>query len=369
MKKKISVWLLSTLLIITSCAPNVNDDEVLQEDDSEQETSIVPSYQLTDENYRMILPYKTSEARGLITGQMANRVDIDAVEEGLRRHSKAVYDPGEYFFQEGQYITEEMALEWIDALNPEVDDDAGEDTYRDNPRYLSHILEQNFLTQNEDNSVNLNGISIGLAMKSVYRFQTETGGPYYYEDISEDQMMEKGNQIAQKILEQLRQIEGLENVPIMFAIYREEEQDSPVPGNFVAKTNVAGDSNSIGDWDSINEEVILFPSDEGRENYFEDHEIVTNFGNEIAEFFPNYVGVIGEGFYVNEELQKMTLEIPIDFYGKAEVIGFTQFIYGLVQDMFANYYDLEIKVTSSEKLESLIYREAGEDSPTVHVFH
>ncbi|MFC2949510.1 CamS family sex pheromone protein [Virgibacillus sediminis] len=367
--KKLNGCLMVILLFLVACAPNNNEDEVVQEEDSGEETSIVPSAKLEEENYRMILPYKTSAARGVINRQVANRVDIDEFEQGLRRHSKEVYDPDRYFFQEGQYITESMTYEWIDDLNPKVEEGAGEEFHRDNPRYLSHILEQNYLVQGEDNAVNLAGISIGLAMKSVYRFQEESGGPDYYEDISEEEMMKKADEIAQDVLERIRQIEGLENVPVMFAIYREAEQNSPVPGSFVATTNVSGDSSSIGSWQDLNEEYILFPSSEGREKYYEDQELVTSFGNEIAEFFPNYVGIVGEGFYVNEELQKLTIEIPLDFYGKAEVIGFSQYIYGLVQEMFPDYYDLEIKVESSTKMESLIYRESGEEEPTVHIFH
>ncbi|OZU87685.1 hypothetical protein CIL03_15060 [Virgibacillus indicus] len=375
--KRISVWLICALLLLTSCAPNMNEEEVLQNDESEEEVSIVPSYQLSDENYKMILPYKVSNARGVITNQMGNRLDIDEMEEGLRRHSKEVYDPGKYFFQEGQYLSSELLYEWLDELNPVIkkEDTEGlepeeeEEFYRNNPRYLSHILEQNFLQKKEDKTVDLVGMSIGIAMKSVYRFQTEVGGPYYYQDIPKDQMMEQANKIAQTIVERIREMEGLGEIPIMFAVYREEDQASPVPGNFVAKTNVAGGKASIGDWDTINEENILFPSEEGRKKYFDDHEIVTSFGNEVAEYFPNYVGIIGKGFYINEELQKLTIEIPIEFYGKGEIIGFTQFVYGLVQEMFADYFDLEIKVTSSSQVESLIYRKAGADSPTYHIFH
>lgn len=370
--KKICILLLGTLLFITSCAPNMNEDEVLQKDESEEQTSIVPSYQLSEENYKMILPYRPSEARGVIVNQVANRLDIDEVEEGLRRHSKGTFDPSKYFFEEGQYITTEMVQKWIDEFNPKVKENSKEEIYRKNPRYLSHILEQNFLQKKgkeDDKSVKLSGMSIGLAMKSVYRFQTKPGGPYYYEQISQKEMMKKANEVAKKVLQQIRKIDGLANIPIMIAIYREEDRSSPVPGNFVAKQTVTGGSASIGEWDSINEQYILFPSSEGKEKYFDDHEIVSSFGNKIAEYFPNYVGVIGEGFYVDKELQKLTLEIPIEFYGKGEIIGFTQFAYGLVKEMFADHYDLEIKVTSSDKLESLIYREAGKKSPTVHIFH
>ncbi|RDW20226.1 hypothetical protein CWR48_05860 [Oceanobacillus arenosus] len=414
--KRISIGLLCALLLLASCAPNNRNDEeeVVNKDDQKTKTSIVPSYRLADDNYRIIIPYEPSEARGVIVNQVANRLDIDEMEEGLRRHSTEVFDPKELYFQEGQYLTSDMVYEWLgrgltkeqleekvqaeiarlkgakmtvneekiraefqNGLNPPIEDipenadqDEKVELNRESPRYLSHILEQNYLKPNDNNNtVELAGISIGLALKSVYRFQTETGGPYYYEDIPLNEAMKQGNEIAGKILERIRGIEGLENIPVMFALYREEDQSSPVPGNFVAKTNVAGGSATIGKWEDITEEYVLFPSAEGQKNYIDDHEIVTSFGNEIAKFFPNYVGIIGEGFYVNKELQELTIEIPIEFYGESEIIGFTQYAYGLVQNMFPNYYDIEVNVTSINGNESLIYREAGEDTPIVHIFH
>lgn len=345
------------------------EEEVVQEDSEQQETSIVPSHKLSEENYRMILPYKASEARGVITSQVANRVDIDEMEQGLRRLSKEVYDPEEYYFQEGQYFNSDRVYEWIDALNPEVELGSDEKTYRDNPRYLTHILEQNYLKQTEDGNVNLEGISIGLAMKSVYQFQTDVGEPYLYENISEKEMMEVATDVAQNIIKDIRENdEELSDIPIMIAVYREAEQSSPVPGNFVAKTNIPGGSSSFDGWEDVDEENILFPSEEGQKKYFDDQELVTSFGNEIRDFFPNYVGMVGEGFYMGGELQKLRIDIPIEFYGKGEIIGFTQYVYGLVQDMFPNYYDIEINISSSQKNESLLYRGAGEEDINVHIF-
>jgi protein involved in sex pheromone biosynthesis len=369
--RKIALSLLSVLLLLASCAPSLDDteDEVVQnEEEPTGQPSIVPTYKLSDEDYRVILPYRTSESRGVITNQMANRLDIDEMEEGLMRHSKEYYDPNKYYFEEGQYLTAEKVYTWIDELNPVVEDGADEEVYRDNPRYLSHILEQNYLKRNDDNSVELVGLSIGVALKSQYAFQTEIGGPYYYEDIKESVMLEKGKEIAQTILERIRQIEGLQDVPIMLAIYREEARGSAVPGNYVARTYVEKGDMSIDDWEGINEDYILFPSREAEKEYVDDSKIVNTFGGDIAEFFPNYVGYIGEGFYVNEELQKLNIEVPIEFNGKGEVIGFAQYTYGLVKDKFPNNYDIEIKISSSERLEALISREAGEEDPSVHVF-
>ncbi|WP_026908106.1 CamS family sex pheromone protein [Paucisalibacillus globulus] len=370
--KKLNIVLLSTLLLLTSCAPSMqkdDQDEVVQkEEEPTGQPSIVPTYKLSEDDYRVVLPYRTSAARGATTRQIENRLDIDEVEQGLIRHSKEFFDPNKFYFEEGQYLEQSKVYEWIDELNPVVKEGSKKEEYEKNPRVLSHILEQNFIKRNEDNTVELVGVSIGLALKSQYRFQTEIGGPYYYEQIPKGEMLEKGREVAQVVLEKLRQIEGLQNVPIMFAIYREEAQGAAVPGNFVAKTYVQEGDMSIDEWEGVEEDYILFPSNEAEDKYFDDAQIVNTFGVEIAEFFPNYVGYIGEGFYVNEQLQKLTIEVPIEFNGKAEIIGFAQYTYGLVKDRFPNDYDIEIQISSSQRLEGYIYREAGKEDPVVHLF-
>jgi len=371
MKKMSMIGVLCTLLLLASCAPNVNEEEeLLQNEETQENTAIVPSSQISNEYYRIVLPYQPAAARGAITNQIANRVDIDEVEEGLMRHSMDVFPTDQYYFQEGQYLDYDTVLSMIDENNPQLTEEqqGDEQVQRDNPRILSHILEQNYLVETGDNTVELGGISIGIALKSVYQFQTETGGPYYYEDISRDEMMAQGEEVAQVVLNELRQLEGLGDIPIMIGLYAEEDQNSLVPGNYIAKQTVSGGETELGNWEDINENYVLFPSPESSE-YVQENETIMSFGSEVRQFFPNYVGVVGEGFYANDELRSLSIDIPIQFYSQAEVIGFTQYIYGLAQDMFSNYYNLEINVNSSAGKESVIYQEAGGDTLNVHVFN
>jgi protein involved in sex pheromone biosynthesis len=387
--KQILASLFIVVLVLAGCAPDFGEQEetVIDEsidDESLEETAIVPKYNLED-NYRVLIDSNLSQARGVITNQVANRLDIDELEEGLRRHSMEVYDPDTYYFQEGQYLTDDILYQWLDrydeednpqGLNPEADESKEDEELieeeKDNPKYLSHILEQNYLRKTEGDSVELAGISIGIAMKSVYRFRTQfddgTYSPYYEEEISEADMMKEAEEIADEVVQRIRQMEGVGNVPIMLTIFREESQNSLVPGNFVAKTNVAGDSSSIDGWQELNEENVLFPSDYGRNTYPEVRATLVDFESDIASYFPNYVSVIGKGFFQNGELRKLTVEIPVQFYGKAELIGFTQYVYGLILSGFPNDYQLEINITSGEKQEALIVRKAGEEEGFVHIY-
>ncbi|HZW68489.1 MAG TPA: CamS family sex pheromone protein [Pseudogracilibacillus sp.] len=366
--KRLSLLLIILSLIISGCGNILQDDTIEPEEEGETEISIIPSHSLEENQYKILLPYRPSAARGSITNQITNRVDIDELEEGLRRHSINVFSPEKYVFEEGQYLSTEQIFDLIDSLNPDIKDSSDKKEHEKNPRVFSHILEQNFLERKE-NRVDLVGVSIGISLKSVYRYQTEVGGPYFYEDISEKEMLQEGEKIAQSVLKEIRATEGLEEIPVMIALFREAEQSSPVPGNFMQKTVVGKGEQKIGKWENINEEYILFPSREAKERYTNDYQKVKAFSEKIDSYFPNYVGVVGTGFYVEDELKKLAIEVPIEFYGKGEIIGFTQYVYGIVQEIFANHYDIEVSVYSSEGAESLIFRDSGEEEPTVHIFH
>ncbi len=400
---------------MAACTPSYENEEKIVQDpeEAETETAIIPKYNFSDDEYKIILEYKPGEskgivdeqiylpgtARGVIVNQVFNRYDIGELESGLRRHSKAVFDPKEFYFQEGQFLTEDVVYRWLgrqytekdweeyvqrhngrppmdkevfmSGLNPSLpceDEECEPDDYRENPRYLSHILEQNYLQKTEGNNVDEKGISIALALKSVYQFQTEIGGPTYYEPIPEDVMLEKGKELAQTILERMRKMEEVQDLPILITLFREEEQSSLVPGNFIAKTFVKPGDNTIDEWDRIKEDYILFPSNEADRNYPNEANIMADFTSQVREFFPDYVGVIGKGFYVDDELRELVIEVPIEFKGKGEVVGFTQYAYGLIMENFQNHYDIEINVQSTDKQEALLYREAGQDEPEVYIY-
>lgn len=406
--KKLWITLICLLLVLTSCAPgDKKKEEIVHDEKEKKELSIVPSYKLSKENYRMILPYKPGAARGVIVDQIANRVDVDEVEEGLRRHSKAYFDPEKHIFREGQFLTKDLVIDWLgrkltkkqlekevqedidylkknqmtvneekirkeytQGLNPPVKNKNDEKEQKKQPKYLSHIVEQNYLIT-KDKQAQVAGISIGLAMKSVYHFYTEDKEKkrtFHEVEITKKEALEEGYKLAEEILKRMRKMDGLQDTPIMFAIYQEEDRESPVPGNFMAKTLVDKGKNDIGKWEMIKEEHILFPSKQASDKYFEDAEVVKQFTNNIADYFPNYVGMIGRGFYVNEELRQLVLEIPLEFHGKGEVLGFTQYVYGQIKELLSTNYDLEVKIKSNSKMESVLYREAGKEEPRVHIF-
>ena len=93
-----------------------------------------------------------------------------------------------------------------------------------------------------------------------------------------------------------------------------------------------------------------------------------NFKQDVEEYFPNYNGVIGRAFYIGDQLQDLNITIPIQFYGKTEGIGFTQYVTGLVMEHFPKYLSVSVSVTSVDGPEALIVRKANETEPFVHIY-
>src|SRR5690625_4846623 len=86
--KRFLLLVLGSTLLLASCS-NQKQEEVIQqpEEETETEVSIIPNQSLSGDQYKMVLPYKPSAARGAIKNQITNRLDINEMEEGLRRHS------------------------------------------------------------------------------------------------------------------------------------------------------------------------------------------------------------------------------------------------------------------------------------------
>lgn len=387
-------WLLALCmsLLLTSClpgAPEGQQEEVIEQTDEQDEKVVISRDIDTSERYfRSVLPFTMSASRGLILSGVDNRLDIDEFETGLMRLAQDEFDPDNYFLRDGQVLSESEIQAWIDrrsenneiGLNPElgVSQSASVkekmEAHEQSPKYLSYVLEQNYLIKKNDESVDLGGIAIGVSLHSIYNFIVEDAEGKYHEgavDLRSNpaKILEEGKQMAQHIVQYLREKEEAKDVPIFVAIYQEETRDSLVPGRFLATATVGSGKADISSWQEVDERHYLFPSSQVLTDHRGDAEQFNNFKLKIEEFFPNFTGVIGRGFYKNGELQKMTIEIPMQFYGKSEVIAFTQYVTDLIAgNFFAENVPLDVYITSIDRQEALIISDPDRQEPYVHIY-
>jgi protein involved in sex pheromone biosynthesis len=401
--RKLSMVALSLVLLLTACAPNFQKQEevVQKKDDDTKEKAIIPKYKISDEYYRTIMPFEPGEARGMVVNNLNTRYDITEFETGLMRIAQNSFSTDKYVFKEGQYLDSSTVSAWLErymteeqvkakekelqskeenkkkkvtvkniGLNP-ADTGKGDvhERNKKNPIYLAHILEHNYLVQSgEKGTYQLGGVSIGLALNSVHYYQEQAYGAVYEKNIPRSVLEAEGKKIAQEVVSRLRGIKELKDVPITIALFEQEGRSSVVPGNFFTYAEVSQGSSNIGSWKDVKEDYILFPSEKAEKDYRDDLTFFQNFKQDVEEYFPNFNGVVGKGFYLDGQLQEINISIPIQFYGKAEAIGFTQYATGLVMEHFPNYVSVQVSISSVMGQEALIVKKPDQDEPFVHIY-
>ncbi|MCR2823425.1 CamS family sex pheromone protein [Lederbergia panacisoli] len=386
MRKWLAVALATALL--SGCVPTFEkNDEIVQDTNDQKEKSIIPNYQISESYYRTTVPYKTSKTRGMVVSNLNSKYDIDEFETGLMRVAKENFPTDKYVFQEGQKLEKETVSKWLRrkytagqlkdlkikdednlGLNP-VNNEKGsiEAQNEKSPIYLAHILEHDYLIKNKD-TVKLGGIVIGLALNSVHYYQKEKYGATFEQEISHNELAAEGKKMAEVIIKRLRSDKEIGDVPITIALFEQKRKNAVIPGNFFAYAHANKGSASLSDWKAIDETYYLFPSTVAETDHREDVAYFMRFKDDVEKYFPNYNGVIGQAFYKNDQFIKLTIDIPIQLYGEAEIIAFTQYATSLVMDHFPDYIKVEVNVTSINGAEALIVRNAGDKEPFVHIY-
>lgn len=376
-----------TLFVVTACQTpwSGNKEQQIvkspQKGDNEKVT-VIP--QEDSKEYRNIHSDKPSPTRGYIQYGVDNRVDIDEMETGLMRLSKGTYNPDTYYFQDGRYLTPKdidgMLARKGDAnypngLNPPLGKkgDLGERA-SENPKILSYVLEQDYLKKDSKNTYKLGGISLAISVNSVYseNLFNKDDGKTYTADVTIDQSeaMAKGKEYAKQVVQRVRKVKGLENVPIFIALYIESQPGSFIPGHFYAKANVGSGQYQIDKWASVNEQYVLFPSTNAAKKFMGDSNKFDKFKTEVEKYFPNSIGVIGKGFYQNGEINNLMITINIRFYDKSEVITFTNYVNAMLKTKFAFSQDLPVTIyiNSNDQPEAIIVKKSDMDEPFVYVY-
>ncbi|ASK12652.1 MULTISPECIES: CamS family sex pheromone protein [Bacillus] len=395
--KKIALAVLSLGLLVSGCSAGADKDEkVAEKSGKAKEQSVVPKYAISDEYYKTTIPFDGGNARGLVVQGLNSRLDIDEFETGLMRIAKESFSTKDNFLKGGKALDTQTIQMLVkrkrtDAEQKELEDKLKKDAVKfpniglnpalgtgseslevknkKNPIYISNILEHDYYVKKGDNGEERVGMVVGLAMNSVQYFNEEHGYPREAA-IPDEKMLAEGKKMAQEILKVIHQKEPeTKNIPITFAIYRQAPKSSLVPGNFVSYANAEKGSETVEDWKQINEKYYLFPSEQAKtDNKREDLARVSNFKAKLSDYFQgDYTAVIGTGMYRDDELREMKLDIPVQFNGKAEIVGFTQYVAGLVMEYFPNYMKVQVTIKSVERPEAIIIREAKQDEPLVKI--
>lgn len=386
--KQLVIPAIASALLLSGCSMKIpmGEEEATPTGDETAAEGVTQAIEARDSYYQMVIPFKPAAARGLAQRQVSSSLELEEVELGLMRHSTDAFDPEKFAYQEGQLLNAEdvsrllarkdKSNEGLTPLNPayadgkaEVEDDKFVDANKKSPLYLASIVEQNYMTK-EDSGYQVGGVSFALILNREYVFQAPNYGPTYTVKLDQKKVIAEGERMANELVSQLRKREDFKDLDINVALYMKSTQGSPTPGNYIKSAFVGtADQVKSGDWKAIDEKYYYFPSTSATSDVREDAQKFTLFSDRIADLFPDYSGMIGKGFYQNGDLSRMEIDIPIQFYSRAELVGFTQHVVGLLENRweYSRNVPVRINVTSlGGDPEVTIVFEDGMDSPKVY---
>src|SRR5690606_36919957 len=156
---------------------------------------------------------------------------------------------------------------------------------------LAHVIEQNYLVKTKEDTIRLGGISVGLALNSVY--YSSENDIAYEEEIPQEQIEKEGKRMADEIVKRLREKEGLGDVPIVVGLFKQNSRNTMVPGTYFSYGAAPGGEQAIAGWNAVNENNVLFPTSGSDERYRDIDTAFRNFKQDVEIYFSNFTSVIG----------------------------------------------------------------------------
>ena len=398
--KRTIILFISAIFLLSACGNEDNEKSKEQSNDNKQQEKsgsvkeIATDKNVQGNNYRTILPFKESQARGLLQDNMANSYNGEDFENGLLELSKEVFPTDDYLYQDGQYLDKDTINAYLDPKYTKSEVDAMDEDERkekkanenlglnpshngetdpekiaeDSPAYLSNILEQDFYASGDTKGKKIKGMTIGLAMNSTYYYQKEKDGETYSKDLDDKEIKKQGKQMAGEILSRVRENKALKDIPIHFAIYKQTGENSIVPGEFIAGTTVEDGKTRINEWKDINQTTALLPSDEASKIDGNLNNNFKQFNDDLQTYFNNFTQAVGTVKFDNKKAKQLTVDVPIDYYGEAETIGITQYITEQAEKYFDDIDEYEIRIKDGNKAKALISKTKDDKDPQVHIY-
>lgn len=395
--KKRTLVIVGLSLVLVGCGPDDNEPSSSKENTSTQNDvkQIATDKNVQGDNYRTILPFKESQARGLTQENMANTYNGEDFETGLLNISKQVFPTDDYLYQDGQFLDKKTIQAYLEpkltkseldkmsdkekedrkatenlGLNPSVHGETDEEKIAKNsPQVLSNILEQNFYDNGDTSGKKLKGMTIGLAMNQVYYYQKEKYGETFSVDLDKKKVEKKGQEMAEEMLSRLRENEKLKDIPITFAIYMQSGKDQITPGAFVSYATSEENGEALKEWNTVNEQTVLVPSREAADLNEQFNSNFRDFNHSLQSYFTNFTQAVGKAKFKDKKLQSLTVDLPIDYYGKAELIGITQYVTQLAEKDFGDVEEYEIHIKDGNESRALITKTKDDKEPKVHIYN
>ena len=368
--------LLGSMLCISACG---------SKDEEKKNKKITALESVNSGDYRLAIPYASSDARQTHIQFNRSTYDVDAVGEGLLRYSKEHFNPDNYYLQEGQLLDRDTLQAGLTYGDKEglLGSKSTDNPYGLNPEDgssmpaeegvtitakagsggtipVGDVFEVNFIEDLEEDA-EIKGISLAIVLNPNVN---DANGESHV--ISDENLKVYGEEAGRNLVAYLKkQPEIGSNTPILVALFKADSSDDSLPGSFIA---VGYGKGTINQFDDVNENWIMFPGDTAEST---DSQLLSQFNaikDSLHTFLPNDTGIVGKGFFVDNRILKMQINVISQCKDYTEKMAIVQYTRELLSNFTSTDMEITVKIDADNDTFAMIKRNKGKSDSDVIMY-
>ena len=360
------LYLIVSIFLLVGCNNEIEDSK---------ETGVYLSGKsdFSKNNYQILKNFGND--RGEIVNRVYNRLDINNIEIELMNLSEEHFPSSKYSFREGNSVKNiskwlKRESETTDGLNSAIDTHTEMDwpdimqLEKENPKYLAHIEEQEFV----DKDGKIAGLSIGIILNSIYYYDVkDEQGLKHFDSVKIKQSIIKneGKKFAEIILKRIREENELANIPIFIGLYIQADKNSILPGHYYAFSMIT-EGNQIKNWTDINRQLINISSKTFEEVDKELYERIFYIKHDLVNYYNINYSLTGKGLPEDSHIKELTIELAIDPLSYTNLVGLVQFLATEILNL-SREIPVTLTISSLDEIRALIVCKNNED-PFIHIY-
>jgi len=336
---KRSIILFFLILILVGC----NNKEIISE----------VEYNYNRSFYKIYEPHKSYAVNNYSVNRTFNRYDLREVEMGLMRISTKYFSNNKYYYQMGNYISEEEQIELLsyEKLNSNSDSNL---EYK--PKYISYIHEQNYLNKKGE----IKGISLAVVLNPYQSYTVN--GKTKRDVVNIDKLIEFGQGKVDELVNYIRSKKELKDIEIVIGLFVQQSTSSLVPGAYVYETFIR--EGNIKKFTKLNEKYYLLTDNKLKDIDINSYEAFVKLKDKIQLLTSN-IFIMGRGLYINNQLQKLTIDVNMNYVTIGEVNSLSQLIASEIVSLFNEKTIIEVIIKSENKVEAIVSKDNNQNKSKI----
>ena len=339
-----------SLLVLSGCSHDNGDSDI---------ENLVETQALEKGDYGATLPFKSSDSRQQHNLRARSLIDSMYIGTGLLQYSKEYFSINNYTIQEGQFLGFDELRSLLgrtsdtnpDGMNPASGSsfDTGNGMINA-PVLVRDIYEVDFMKGSD-----LHGISLAIVFNNNV---SENGTGEVTTAVTDEKLRAFAEDAVRRLITDFmrKQPEIGDTIPIYVALYKDSSKDDMLPGAYFANAYFEG---RTGNFSSIDEKWVMFPSQEATSLEGTVALQFTQMKNSLYGYLPDDVNMIGKGKFESSSLKE--LHIDIEMYAKTatEAISLTQYVKTLLSTFTSLDYKIIVEVSCQNETIATMVRQSG----------